>query len=693
MQLSYPKANIYFKFNFLLWSLLVSVILLFFLASCDNGGGSSSTLVPTNDGYTVVAGETVTFTDDLAIHVTGDVVIGGALIAMGANGQDVTITSDSGNITITDTGSITAGEGIDGVTITTVTASVLALDDDGYPFNDRRKIQFKSIQGGGGTNGGSITLQAPNGTITIPDVDGVIHVGNGGNGADISVQGQDLLTTEIPDEFTNHGGDGGRFDITAKNIAGLDYTTDILSEDGIDPMTGESIPAGSTIYNINDTRPFSGGRGGDGGGVSYGMDSDGNSTWPEADTINSIKSFSEEEGIINVSGAEGGNGWLGNPGRGGRAYFAGKPGGRGEDGQEVNLNGGNAGNCVGVLFVAKCNPAKGGNAWAWGGQGGKGFDPIGQGGNGGLGRAVGGLGSRERVRSIITTEYIKGSPSGDAYALGGNGGEGGGTCPDNVAPTGGRGGKGGQAHAMGYYSTIRAQGGNGGSGGHYILWSGGSLGGNYGEIKISPVEDGVRDTVSPPYAAEGSWEKPGSDGGKGEQCLTPDPNTPDPNTPDPNTPDPNTPDPNTPDPNTPDPNTPDPNTPDPNTPDPNTPVDPSLIKWILKFILNGSDGKTTTGNITLYENGTFKAHGTGGNAGSFDGEGIFEWLEEIINKETKAAEDINGELTITYTSYVLNGATITPGAGDTWATLSGTLVNGSGTLTDVYELWSIDLFY
>ncbi len=97
------------------------------------------------------------------------------------------------------------------------------------------------------------------------------------------------------------------------------------------------------------------------------------------------------------------------------------------------------------------------------------------------------------------------------------------------------------------------------------------------------------------------------------------------------------------------------------------------------FTQNWSDGRITTGAIVFDTNGMFTQRGTGGGALPFSSSGSWTYNAR------------SGVLTIIYTSYVLEGATIIPGPGDTWNTLWGTLNNGKGKLRDAGGSWSVDV--
>ncbi len=298
-----------------------SIFFILIFGSCSGGssGPAGVSGVIETDTYSISAGETVLVAGALTIHAVNDVTIDGALSANGANGQSITIISDNGNITISGAGSISAGDGASG----SLSSARAGMYDS----------VSRTISGGGG-NGGSVVLKAPNGTITIPNGEGVIHIGDGGAGAEISVQGDDLLTTEsLEGDLSNKGGDSGILQIEAAQIAGVNTETETAEEDIIDPATGEVVyPSGSSFTVISDQNVVSGGQGGNAGDYYWGTDADGNSTWPDSSTARQYRtaSYSPETAYsawtdISVWGADGGKGWT----RGGNGAVVARRGGDG----------------------------------------------------------------------------------------------------------------------------------------------------------------------------------------------------------------------------------------------------------------------------------------------------------------------------------------------------------------------------
>lgn len=469
--------------------------------------GTGLTACTCEQRYVIPAGKTTQVTSHLTIQDVRKVGIAGNLVASGDNGQSITIKAN-GDITIS--GKLIAGnggEGQDGGTLTIISqnGNIYIGDTASLKAGDGRSGQNSIGEEGAGTRGGSVIFKAPNGTITFPDAEGIIHIGNGGNGADINIHGDDLLTTELPEQLSNAGGDSGELLVEASQLIGLTYEVITLTEDIVDPETGETIiPAGLTFRNIeSDKQLITGGVGGDAGSLYYGVDEEGNSTYPELLTANphtrlvdwqpTRYAFAAEQEAgdetlekIRVRGAWGGNGER-KGGNGGNVRVRGRNGvtlsnGNGQAGQAVDAWGGSGGSCQTRSGNKPCN---GGNAFAFGGNGGHGVAPCGNGGEGSQAWATGGtsgaLYSFRRVLAGITIDTYLGA-GGDAHARGGDGGNAGGTCPDNVCGKGGDGGNAGQGGASpgegepdGSSYVTGGDGGDGGDG-RYVAGKGGFSG-------------------------------------------------------------------------------------------------------------------------------------------------------------------------------------------------------------------------
>ncbi len=504
-------------------SFLVSFFLILCVLGCDGNGGSSrgnggSSGTINAETFSVDYGDTESVTEDLTIVASKTVDISGTLAASGAAGQNitiqaegdvvingtvqagngadvgqaggtVTIISNSGNITITDTAHITAGDGGAGQN-TVTTASTMS---------DGSTVKKSALTGEKGGNGGSVILKAPKGTIYIANKEGVIHIGNGGNGSVIDVQGEDLLTNDLADELSNSGGRSGWFLIDAAVIDGLSIENKTLEYDMLNPDTNQVIiPKGTALSYVTSSFQFSGGKGGDGGSVYYGMDRNGNSTWP-TDSVEGTSTILKKSLIKKMNGsikygAGGGDGWL-EGGKGADINFQGKDVyGKVQYGWggNANVNGGDGGDCgdwkqmepkspeelSNMMSFKDCKPGRGGNAVAKGGKAPDGPDPNGAGGTGGGAEAVGGNGGKNYyyINPYMPIDSDYKGIGGDASAYGGDAGNSGGKCPDNVVDFGGNGGMGGSASARGGKGLPKgkefARGGNGGNGGPGIVEGG-----------------------------------------------------------------------------------------------------------------------------------------------------------------------------------------------------------------------------
>ena len=215
--------------------------------------------------------------ENLTIRAAGDVIIGGQVAAgsgdVGAPGGDLTIASAGGSIRVEPGASLVAGDG---------GAGQVEETDSEAGLLGGRTVTLRVLSGGGGGPGGSLTLEASAGSVSIPDEAGVLHVGNGGDASDIEVHGEDLFTTELPAQLENHGGSSGRLSIDAATILGIGVEAEVLESDLVDPATGETIlPAGSTMETFRSDAFLSGGAGGRSGDLYHGLDAEGNDTWPD----------------------------------------------------------------------------------------------------------------------------------------------------------------------------------------------------------------------------------------------------------------------------------------------------------------------------------------------------------------------------------------------------------------------------
>ena len=459
--------------------------------------------------YVIPAGKTVSFTGSVVI-VANTVNIAGRLVAGGAKGQSVTIQS-KGDVVIS--GAVLAGDGafvpgigpvveprsgatlvgLDGgsVTITSATGKigisgpVMAGDGATPPLAVGSDGSALPANGSGkGTNGGSVLLHAPKGSITVAAAAGLIHIGNGGRGADVQIGGRELL------KFTgnpgNGGGSSGVIWLDSPTIAGVATLRLTLPTNA--PPRHPVFAAGTTIL-VPTSNNVSGGTGGNAGNYRYGADASGRSIWPsDSSALRAALGINPDIDfpIHSVTGDNGEWGFF-HGGTGGDATVVGingtYPGG---NGQTVEAHGGGGGD-------SPIRTGYGGNAAAAGGNGAAGSNSPGKGGNGGSATATGGLGNVTVVRNAARAFTI-------ATAKGGNGGVGGSNC---MAATGGAGGSGGSASATGDQAT--AIGGNGNNGG--LGYSAGGPGGSGGAATAIGDDPDSQLTQSN-----------GADGNKGSVC-------------------------------------------------------------------------------------------------------------------------------------------------------------------------------
>jgi hypothetical protein len=437
-------------------------------------------LIITASGEIDIAGELVAESSmNVTIQAVGNISIAGKILMgmspEGENGGSLTIISEQGNIVLQQTAKLGSGDGGDGVTHTEL---------DG---------EMVTIIGGQGGQGGTLMLQALQGELRIPFVPEILHVGNGGEGAAISIQGEDLLTTQIEDQLKNGGGSSGGLVLMAETVSGAEFEAITLSAEENINWSGADLPMGSILYFPTDEVLISGGRAGNAGALNYGMDAEGNSTWPALEPVASTLDAdswnrywpqanilaSAASSILTellqpdddvkykvVSGVSGSDGLWGSDGT--AVHYSGKRALiSGDKGVSVKGIGGSGGD---GFFTG----GDGGHTYVRGGDGGAGGTPGSRGGDGGDAVAIGG--KNGYGRSSVGRE-------GNATARGGNGGKGGGDCPSNVSWLGGDGGTGGKAMSYvkvsiqkdgkiipilpvgpGIFKSIGGNGGNGGDG-------------------------------------------------------------------------------------------------------------------------------------------------------------------------------------------------------------------------------------
>ena len=434
----------------------------------------------------------------ITVVAQGDVVVSGRIAAgngvAGGAGGSVELRSETGGITV---GSETAARQ------DTAPTAVLSAGDgaDGA----------EGLTGGPGGEGGSIFLDCRNGTLTIHEQPGLIHVGDGGDGGRGVVGGEDLLTYEAPEQPTNAGGDSGFCTAAANQVSGG-------NQEGEPATLNETVVRPVKLA----AETMSGGAGGAGGSCYLGVDPETEeSTWPESVPAAGRDAYSTQT----ARGADGGHGGtLG--GDGGNAYAQGYHSHtlRGSDGFALGGRGGDVDLTPYLLkgvrpvelywmFPDGRRAGKGGDAKARGGIGWDG-EPGEAGGNGGDANAAGGNGG-----DSYPPDYSEPGRGGEATAEGGRSGNGGGlTCPATRA--GGDGGHGGNALAAGGNSGRRvatdespnrggsatARGGDGSNGGR------GFPGGELGHGGDATASGGLGSSTGK------ETEEPGPDGYRGPSC-------------------------------------------------------------------------------------------------------------------------------------------------------------------------------
>lgn len=454
----------------------------------------------TGTSYTLPPGSSITVDSGLIIDVTNGVDIAGTISASGKNGQsiliragtdvnisgtlsagdgamgkrggEIGIISRTKSITITSSAVLTTGNGgseLDGGTLTLISADEnISIAGHVASGNGGAGLSVTTAngstleggnRGGGGGHGGHIILRAKAGSIAFAAVGGLIRIGNGGNGADAQVAGQDLLSYNVPATNTNGGGSSGGLLLDSPTLVGM--TTTIITVPSDVPARNVLASAGSAVTFVTSNQ-VTGGVGGDAGAYLYGTDANGTSTWPPTARPVAMQAVGKDAADTvsprEVRGANGGDGWV-NGSRGQSANVRGVdgtyPGGAG---QSVTAWGGNGG-------WGSANYGSGGNATARGGNGGPGRNPSGEGGKGGNATAFGGSG---RI-------------GGTATARGGHGGDGGNGCITGNTGNGGNGGNGGDGAAFGGLrgGIDFSYGGDGGDGGNGAPYSGsGGAGGS-----------------------------------------------------------------------------------------------------------------------------------------------------------------------------------------------------------------------
>ncbi len=527
-------------------SLVVSISLVFI--GCSGGGGSGTAGPGTLTGivdlgaaaFHVAAGETVWCVGDVTIRA-GSALIEGALLSQavtgnGTNGSDITLETP-GDIVVTGrvaAGSGTAGaaegKGGDGGDVTLTSSAGDITVGQGAATTGVKSRQSGSANvhagdaanGGGGVYGraggvgGTVVLDCGKGKLTLHQAPGLLHIGNGGDGGNALITGAAMATYAPPGVPSNDGGTSGTLGMVFATLEGAQLEAVASSQSGASPWRV-----------LVDSGVVTGGAGGDGGGVQYGVAPETLATSRSAATPRDVRARAITEQPPPVRGGNGADGYY----RGGNGGYASQcfettdlPPTEGAKGWDADATGGEGGSVVpreyhslgaGIMsqYVydrdADVYAGDGGDATAMGGRGANGGvgDP---GGDGGTAQAVGGFGAP------APSAGSKRHPGrgGDARAYGGRGGA---DC--RVPPgTGGEGGKGGTGSAMGgdAYAVApdcmarggnaTATGGAGGAGGDGKSPGAGGPGG----VAVARIGEGEPDGSA--------FETQGLPGAGGAQC-------------------------------------------------------------------------------------------------------------------------------------------------------------------------------
>jgi len=369
---------------------------------------------------------------------------------------------------------ITGTNGITGTVLNGNDGGKIAITDSNfdntdYALNiDASGRDSTTVEGQPGGNGGTITVQGKESTITGK----VTLKANGGAGKD---------TDETP---ATNGGTAGTILVNVKEV-----NTD---EFNIETKGGNGGNASAVLIDTGN-----GGSGGKGGMIRFAIEND-------------LKA-----GTFDASGGNGGRGGLG-----GNGYKDnGHDGGDGGDG-------GDAGTVQIWASSTEAAPLKTGIVYAKGGNGGTGGDGgkslVAVGGDdvygiGGTGGDGGDGGNGGRIDIILTPGSLQ--IGLDAQAIGGNGGDGGDRGRGDADGLGGNGGNGGDgghlslwADTIDSITNLSINGGDGGTGGI----GGGSTGGFGGDAPLATlyIESG---SVPGTITATATGGNGGNDGGGGTQ--------------------------------------------------------------------------------------------------------------------------------------------------------------------------------
>ncbi|NMC64303.1 MAG: hypothetical protein GYA55_14155 [SAR324 cluster bacterium] len=424
------------------------------------------------ENFEIGSSEVFKHNSDLILQAsTGSIHVAGTVETTKA-GARLSLIASKGNITLAKGSLLRGASGGDGVLTRSLSHTLIRSPNTGKIV----RVKAQIVSGGAGENGAGVRLEAAAGAVNF-EPGFAIELGNGGNGADFSVSNIAALTGK-QFELENAGGNSGILEIRASQLNGLEGAQLGTLQDG----TQMWFPADNT--------GISGGRGGNAGSVSFPESESSASarnkhrglilpvgSWIQnsSSSLGSVLGASktaENPFYVEVTGSKGGDGWI-SGGNGQSLRCIGTTVRDAERriwvGQSVAIQAGAGGPC----FVPFGSPGKGGSAYAKGGDGDSATVPGQDGGMGGSATAFSGLGGF--INQLIFGPPFKYGDCGDATAIGGNGGAGGGLCPSRVSTKGGDGGFGGQSIAQQCrifpMSTVTSYGrlisisGNGGNGG------------------------------------------------------------------------------------------------------------------------------------------------------------------------------------------------------------------------------------
>lgn len=521
------------------------------LPSPDVGGGGGDWDVLEVEDFIVAAREVREFVRNTIVRASGIVLIDGAVIGAdgsgpGQAGVSIVIEAE-GDVTVN--GTVKAGDGgqaVDtlhvaskqadqtaggdggGVTLTSNQANV-TLGEGAHVVGGDGANGGNSLTGGPGGRGGDVSINAPEGTATIPDSDDLIHMGNGADGGEGDIQGDDITTFPGMDEPTANGGRGGKLEILSQTLVGMDIQG--------------TAPDEYILLEAGDGR-FTGGGGGDGGPVTLGEEPQNGASASAASATGDVgrSRVSDKKNGEHIDWVHAGNGADGyatddggKPGDGDQAQhglwttapaFAGHAGGLGGNGGDQAFNTWTASDGRELPIVPRKTYA-GGNGGAAQVHGRDGMDsracerPT----DGHSATAAGGAGGRVREEQVPSSVWriapmnqSQGGSGGWAHCTAGDGGDAGDCCDppgngygggdagriaDAIGGAGGdqtllKGGSGPWSHARGAYGGDGADGrrmGSGGSTSTTVTATGGrggtgSPGGGYGVGEVSIRNDG-----------------------------------------------------------------------------------------------------------------------------------------------------------------------------------------------------------